>query len=166
MDLKEYLEKLLEGDGVVDHPGDAPAGFAIKNFSLVKKVTKPWGFELWLSDASDTPYAFKIIYLMKGMKTSLQVHKKKSEHNCIFSGQARVYYESAKDGSLQSVELGAGHVVKVLPNTVHRVEALTDLVMIEASSPELDDVIRLADDYKRPDGKIASEHDAASPSRE
>ena len=161
MDLKEYLENLLAGEGAVRQPEDAPAGFVVQNFSSVKKVTKPWGFELWVSDAADTPYALKIIHLMKGTKTSLQVHKKKSEHNCIFSGIARVYYESTKDGSLQSVVLGAGHVVKVLPNTVHRVEALTDLVLIEASSHELDDVIRLADDYKRPHGKIASEHGSA-----
>src|SRR3989338_1967761 len=161
MDIKDYLMDLLVGKEAVRQPEDAPAGLTVKNFSAVKKVNKPWGFELWLSDASDTPYAFKILYLIKGAKTSLQIHKEKSEHNCIFSGTVRVYYESAKEGSLRSMELGAGHVVKVLPNTVHRVEALTDVVLIEASSPELDDVVRLDDDYKRPDGRIASEHDAA-----
>jgi mannose-6-phosphate isomerase-like protein (cupin superfamily) len=147
--------------GGANQPNDISPELSIQHFSSVKKVVKPWGFELWLSDASDTPYAMKIIYLMQGAKTSLQLHKKKSEHNCIFSGKARVYYESTEDGAVKSVDLEAGHVVKVLPNTVHRVEALTNLVLIEASSPELDDVVRLADDYRRPDGKIESEHDTA-----
>lgn len=161
MDLTEYLHNLFEKEEAVTHPEDAPAGFAVQHFSSVKKVNKPWGFELWLGDGTETPYAMKIIYLTKGTKTSLQVHREKSEHNCIFSGRVRFYYESTKDGRLTFVELGPGHLVKVFPNTVHRVEALTDVVLFEASSPELDDVIRIADDTERGDGKIASEHGAA-----
>ena len=160
MNLKEYLDNLLSGAGAAAQPADAPAGFLVQNFSGIKKVTKPWGFELWLSDASDTPYALKILYVRQGTKTSLQFHRKKAEHNGMLSGTARIYYENA-ERELKSVDVGPGHVVKILPNTVHRVEALTDLVFIEASSPELDDVVRLADDSNRPDGKIALEHDPA-----
>src|SRR3989344_4375590 len=155
MDPKEHLDNLVGGGGIVGLPNDLPAGFVMEHFSFAKKVTKPWGFELWLSDASDTPYSMKVLYIMKGAKTSLHFHKEKSEHNCFFFGKARMYYESTTDGSIRSVDIEAGHVVKVLPNTLHRVEALTDLVFFEASSHHLDDVIRVADDYKRPDGKIA-----------
>ncbi|RJQ29487.1 cupin domain-containing protein [Candidatus Parcubacteria bacterium] len=160
VDLVEYLNELFNGEGAVGTPKDAPLGFVVRSFSNIKKVVKPWGFELWLSDATETPYALKVLYVKKGTKTSLQVHRKKAEHNTVFSGRARFYYED-KSKELKSVDMGPGHVVMVLPGMVHRLEALTDLVLFEGSTSELDDVIRLADDYKRPDGKIASEHGAA-----
>lgn len=130
----------------------------ILHLSKIKKITKPWGFELWLSDASDTPYALKIIYLKKNTKTSLQLHKKKSEHNFIFSGGIKLYYQDIKNKKIKTVKLAGGHLIKLLPNTIHRIEALTEVLMIEASSHHLDDVIRLEDDYFRGHGKIESEH--------
>lgn len=130
----------------------------ILHLSQIKRVTKPWGFELWLSDASDTPYALKLIYLKKGTKTSLQLHRKKSEHNFIFSGKIKLYYEDTNK-KIKSVKLGGGRVIKILPNTIHRIEALTEVLLIEASSHELDDVIRLEDDTNRQDGKIEPEHE-------
>ncbi|MBI4085841.1 MAG: cupin domain-containing protein [Candidatus Liptonbacteria bacterium] len=159
MTIVEYLHSLFGGEET-GTPKDAQPGFLVRSFSNIKKVTKPWGFELWLSDATETPYALKIIYIKKGTKTSLQVHRKKAEHNTIFFGKARFYYENA-DKELKTVDMGPGHVITILPNTVHRLEALTDLVLFEGSTGELDDVIRLADDYQRPDGKILSEHDGA-----
>ena len=155
--MKEHLDNLLNPEGAVGQPSDAHADFAIRHFSSLKKIDKPWGYELWLSDGTETPYAMKILYLKKGMKTSLHFHKQKSEHNCIFSGTARMSYE-AKDGSIQSVVLTAGNLARVMPRALHRVEALTDVVLFEASSPQLDDVIRVADDTARGDGKIVSEH--------
>lgn len=133
-------------------------GMTVKGFGEAKKVTKPWGFELWISDATDTPYALKIIYIKKGTKTSLQLHNEKSEHNCILAGNVNLHYESSKTKNIDRVTLGPGHVIKILPKTVHRIEALTDVVLMEASSHQLDDVVRLDDDYARPDGKIDSEH--------
>ena len=159
MNLVDYLHSLFGGEET-ETPKDAQSGFVVRSFSRVKKVTKPWGFELWLSDATETPYALKIIYIKQGTKTSLQIHKKKAEHNTILGGKARFYYENT-DKELRTVDMGPGHVITILPNTVHRVEALTDLVLFEGSTGELDDVIRLADDYRRPDGKILSEHDKA-----
>ena len=154
--MKEHLDNIFREQGI-GQPADAPVGFAIQHFSTIKKIDKPWGYELWLSDGTETPYAMKVLYLKKGAKTSLHFHRQKSEHNCIFSGTARMSYE-ATDGSIQSVVLTAGHVARVMPNAKHRVEALTDVVLFEASSPQLDDVIRVADDTGRGDGKITSEH--------
>lgn len=157
MDFAEYIQTFFNADPGESYPSDIPSELRIENFSQIKKVTKPWGFELWLADAHDTPYALKIIYLKQGTKTSLQLHHEKTEHNCILSGEVRLHYESV-NGGVTSVALNAGHVVAIQPNTVHRIEALTDVVLVEASSHQLDDVVRLADDYKRPDGKIDSEH--------
>jgi|SRR3989344_1264926 len=158
MDIIKYIEDLLAASKEESSPGNLPATIRIENFAQAKRVTKPWGYELWLSGATDTPYAFKIIYIKQGTKTSLQLHRQKSEHNCVFVGEINFYYEDSVTKKVEKVRLGPGHVAKVLPNTVHRVEALTDVVLIEASSPELDDVVRLADDYVRSDGRIESEH--------
>lgn len=133
-------------------------GMTVRGFGQAKKVTKPWGFELWISDATDTPYALKIIYIKKGTKTSLQLHNEKSEHNCVLAGTVSLHYQNPKTQNIDRVTLGPGHVIKILPQTVHRVEALTDVVLVEASSNQLDDVVRLEDDYRRPDGKIDLEH--------
>lgn len=130
----------------------------ILHLSKIKRVTKPWGFEIWLSDAADTPYALKVIYLKKGTKTSLQIHKEKSEHNFIFSGEIKLYYQDTQSKKIKFVKLNGGHVIKILPTAVHRIEALTEVLLVEASSHQLDDVIRLEDDYSRGHGKIESEH--------
>lgn len=152
-----YIKKLIK-----THPRKLSLNLQptleILHLSKIKKVTKPWGFEIWLSDASDTPYALKVIYLKKGTKTSLQIHKEKSEHNFIFSGDIKLYYQDTKSKKIRFVKLNGGHVIKFLPNTIHRIEALTEAIMIEASSHHLDDVIRLEDDYFRGHGKIESEH--------
>lgn len=126
--------------------------------SKVKHVYKPWGFELWLSDATDLPFALKIIHLKAGSKTSLQYHDKKKESNCLIAGEIKLHYEDPETKKITSVKLGAGEVIQVLPPAIHRVEALTDVVLVEASTSELDDVVRLQDDYERPDGKIETEH--------
>lgn len=125
----------------------------------IKKVNKPWGFEIWLSDGTESPYAFKIIGLKAGTKTSLQYHDKKSEHNFLLGGQARLHYENQETGEIEATAiLNPGNLIVVRPPAIHRVEAITDVILIEASTTELDDVIRLSDDYSRPDGKIESEH--------
>lgn len=127
-------------------------------FNQVKRVNKPWGFELWLSDGSETPYAFKLLYIKAGTKTSLQYHNKKVEHNCLIAGKIKLHHEDPVTKKVVSHTLTAGHIIFVKPPAVHRIEALTDIILVEASTTELDDVIRLTDDYQRTDGKIDSEH--------
>lgn len=141
-----------------DLPSNLPDGIDLAALSQAKYIQKPWGFELWLSDATKTPFALKLIHLKAGTKTSLQYHEKKKECNCLLTGSAKLHYESSKTKSIVSVVLNVGDIIHIFPPTLHRIEAITDVLLVEASTQELDDVIRVADDYERPDGKIDSEH--------
>jgi len=129
------------------------------------KVSKPWGHEYWLSGV-DPLYnsVLKSIYVKKGTKTSLQVHLKKMESNYLVSGQAifRTSHIPFKgkdvDYPLNSDIIDRPTCIDVKPLTIHQLEALTDLYLVEASTNHLDDVIRLQDDCGRGDGRIDSEH--------
>jgi mannose-1-phosphate guanylyltransferase len=142
-----------------------------------KTVLKPWGNELWIADGVRTPYALKRITFKKGFRSSLQVHKYKFETNYVLSGTGKLqlrdeifdceeYLASPQKklildaalSTLNEIEIKPGDVIDVRPGQIHRVIAVTDLVFIEASTRELDDVIRLADDASRGHGKIDSEH--------
>jgi mannose-6-phosphate isomerase len=131
----------------------------------MKIITKPWGYEFWLTDET-TPYSMKRIILNAGQRTSLQVHRYKVETTYIVSGSAILLLseEDAYDFTngnippLTEQYIEAGSTFDIKPGTVHRITAITDLEFIESSSTELDDVIRLQDDTNRKDGKIASEH--------
>lgn len=153
-----HLNKILKSKLKKNLPQNIEETMWITHLTQTKQVIKPWGFELWIADAQDVPYSLKLIYLKKGTKTSLHYHNKKSEHNFVFSGSIKLHYKDTKYSKIKSVILNNGHVIKIKPVAVHRMEALTDTILIEASTPHLDDVIRLADDYLRPDGKIESEH--------
>ena len=142
-----------------------------------KIVTKPWGNELWIADGIRTPYALKRILFKKGFRSSLQVHQYKFETNYVLSGtgilqirkellnckeylasshQSLIVDEALK--TLNNIHINPGDIIDVKPGQIHRVIAITDLVFIEASTKELDDVIRLHDDASRGNGKIESEH--------
>lgn len=155
--IVEYVSRLKEKKGTA-LPVPLPKGIQAASFSDVKVVTKPWGFELWLAHGQTLPYALKMIYIKKGTKTSLQYHKEKQEHNVLFAGRARLHYENAETGEIVCQEVAEGSVIEIRPPSIHRFEALTDIFLIEASSHHLEDVVRLADDYHRPDGKIETEH--------
>jgi len=144
----------------------------------IKTVNKPWGNELWIADGERTPYALKRILFKAGNRTSLQVHEYKFETNYVLSGSGKLYkskeildiadflvngmseqdvknYES----SFVIIDLEPGVVFDVAPGFVHRVVAVSNLEFIEASTPHLDDVIRLQDDQGRTHGKIDNEHE-------
>ena len=144
---------------------------------LPKTVKKPWGNEIWIADGLRTPYALKKITFFAGNKSSLHVHRYKFETNFVLSGsgiiqlsnevidtqllndpKSRNSITSEILKNLTEIRIEAGHVIDVPPDIVHRVIADTDLVFIEASTPELEDVFRLLDDSHRSDGKIESEH--------
>jgi len=131
-----------------------------------KKVNKPWGYEMWLTGEPSNLFAFKKIYIKAGNRTSLQYHKIKRETNFIISGSVKLSYnENVKpiesdEYSIQTSCIDAPFVIDVFPNTIHRIEALTDLLLYEVSTPELDDVVRLQDDAGRTDGKVQQEHEA------
>jgi mannose-6-phosphate isomerase-like protein (cupin superfamily) len=112
----------------------------------MKRVEKPWGEELWL--AHNELYACKIIRVNKGTRTSLQYHQQKHETIYIDQGSVIATLEDAAGNLVQSV-LRAGDIIENKPYRKHRLEALEDTRLIEVSTPQLDDVVRVEDDYKR-----------------
>tara|TARA_B100001564_G_C20520929_1_gene615101 strand:- start:472 stop:939 length:468 start_codon:yes stop_codon:yes gene_type:complete len=144
----------------------------------VKIVKKPWGYEKWIAPGKPNfKYALKEIFLKKGKKSSLQFHEKKEETNYILYGKGVLHYSNEKINfkkfkknglteklikklkkSIKKKELKKGVVFHIKPFFLHRVEAKSDLLMIESSTIELDDVFRVQDDTNRKHGKIQKEH--------
>lgn len=112
----------------------------------ISTITKPWGGEELL--AHTDLYALKRIYVKPGSRPSLQYHERKSESLYLLSGLMKIEIGDSVD-SLVIDELRPGEAVDVPRGKIHRVTALEDSVIIEASTPELDDVVRLQDDYGR-----------------
>ena len=111
----------------------------------VRRVEKPWGYELIFAE---TPrYAGKLLHVRHGEKLSLQYHRHKEETLYLLSGRLRLLL--GKTGALEEKIVEPGACFHVPPETLHRFIALTDCVLIEVSTPELDDVVRLEDDYGR-----------------
>jgi mannose-6-phosphate isomerase len=146
-------------------PSGRAAGATVVPREAVQRVEKPWGRELWL--AGEHPgYALKHIWIRAGTRTSLQYHRRKQETNVLIGGCARFHYKPNARVANDAVGPAdvAGAVVSpvvsvdVPPGVLHRIEALTDVVLCEVSTPHLSDVVRVADDSCRPDGRIDSEH--------
>ena len=113
--------------------------------SEVVRVEKPWGYEVhW---AKTDKYVGKIIHVNKGHALSLQYHNQKDEVIHLWSG--KLLFEIEIDGKLVAREMLPGESVHVTPPTVHRMTAIEDSDILEASTPELHDVVRLEDRYGR-----------------
>lgn len=115
----------------------------------VKKVVvkpKPWGKEIWFSWTKN--YAGKVIELKKGHRYSLQQHKNKTETQYIFSGKVLFTYGNDQK-KLKNKILKAGEKIFVPAGMIHRAKALEKTLIFEVSTPDLDDVTKLADDYGR-----------------
>jgi len=112
----------------------------------MKIIPKPWGSEE-IIEINDR-YMMKKLTMLKGHRCSLQFHNVKQETIYVLSGQLRIVYGPRED-SLESRIFVAGESITITPLTVHRMEAVEDSVYLEASTPEMDDVVRLSDDYKR-----------------
>ncbi len=112
-----------------------------------RRVEKPWGHELiWaLTDA----YCGKVLFVRAGHSLSLQFHREKDEAWLIHSGRAKLELGRAGEAVLKEEVVGAGAAFHYAPGTVHRVTALEDTTILEVSTPELDDVVRLEDSYGR-----------------
>jgi len=113
---------------------------------LPQKTEKPWGFELLF--AHTTKYAGKVIFVRKGHRLSLQYHEKKDESIYVYEGKALMEIEGS-DGHMVSTTVQPGYVIRIPPFTKHRLEAIEDTTLFEVSTPELEDVKRLEDDYGR-----------------
>ncbi len=113
----------------------------------VTRVEKPWGYELhW---AKTDRYVGKVIHINKGHALSLQYHNVKDETIYLWSG--KLLFEIEINGVLTKREMQPGEAVHVTPKTVHRMTAIEDADVFEASTPELQDVVRLEDRYGRTD---------------
>ena len=111
----------------------------------VTRVDKPWGYELhW---AKTDRYVGKVIHISKGHALSLQYHNLKDETIFVWSG--RILFEIDVNGALTRREMGPGEAAHVTPKTIHRMTAIEDADVFEASTPELNDVVRLEDRYGR-----------------
>jgi mannose-6-phosphate isomerase len=111
-----------------------------------RRVTKPWGHELiW---AHTDRYVGKILVIETGRRLSLQRHEVKDESIYVLSGRLRLTLED-EGGEIRTEELGRGDHRRVHTGRIHRYEAVERCELLEVSTPELDDVVRLEDDFGR-----------------
>jgi mannose-6-phosphate isomerase-like protein (cupin superfamily) len=111
-----------------------------------RRVEKPWGFELvW---AHTDRYAGKLLVIRAGKRLSLQYHERKDESIYVLRGRMALHLAD-EGGELRVHELGPGDHCRIPAGRTHRFEALEDVELVEVSTPELDDVVRVADDFGR-----------------
>jgi mannose-6-phosphate isomerase-like protein (cupin superfamily) len=113
----------------------------------VKKVEKPWGYELiWaLTDV----YCGKVLFVKAGHSLSLQFHREKDESWLVQAGRAKLELGRVGESVLKTEVVGPGAAFHYKPGTVHRVTAIEDTTILEVSTSQLDDVVRLEDAYGR-----------------
>ena len=109
----------------------------------VNKVDKPWGHELRF--ARTDRYAGKVLFIKAGSQLSLQYHDVKDEAFFVQSGTLELVLGKEQ----RAVRMEAGESARITPGTVHRFRAVTDVTLFEVSTPELEDVVRLEDDFGR-----------------
>lgn len=111
----------------------------------MKRVEKPWGYELiW---AHTDKYVGKVLHVNEGHKLSLQYHNVKDETVHVWSGRMLLVVDEGNGYVEREMKPGDSYHIK--PGTRHRMVALTDCDILEVSTPELDDVVRLEDNYGR-----------------
>jgi len=115
--------------------------------SFLSKVEKPWGYELIFAPL-DSPVMGKILHVNAGARLSLQYHEKKEEVLCLLSGRAKLTIEDG-NGELKEIEMEPkkGYFISFLQK--HRVSAVSDCDLLEASTKEEGKTVRLEDDYGR-----------------
>ena len=116
-------------------------GHPMKPRCETKEIPKPWGREILLGKPDR--YVLKMLEVKKGCSLSLQFHRKKRETLYFLSGLADMQFGK------RNFAAKPGEFVVVEPGTVHRITARKLTKILEASTPELDDVVRLKDDYGR-----------------
>ncbi|HEX6964728.1 MAG TPA: cupin domain-containing protein [Gemmatimonadaceae bacterium] len=110
-------------------------------------VEKPWGHEvIW---AHTDRYVGKVLHIKAGHALSVQYHERKDETISLLSGEMIFRVRNGNGETLQDVRLEPGQSFRITPGTVHQMEAVTDCQVLEASTPDLDDVVRLSDRYGR-----------------
>ena len=108
----------------------------------MRKVKKPWGYEIWFAETDR--YVGKYIFIEKGKRLSYQYHEVKDETLLVINGQGIIVLNRTV------IPFNEGDAQHIAPYVKHRIEATdTDMGIIEISTPEVDDVVRLEDDYGR-----------------
>jgi mannose-6-phosphate isomerase-like protein (cupin superfamily) len=130
-----------------DHLTSPNLGGLDKFASEPEKVDKPWGHEvIW---AVSDSYAGKILFVKAGESMSLQFHNVKDEAWYVLEGRAKLELGAAGERMLNNEVIGPGAAFRFPPGTVHRLTAVEDTTIVEVSTPQLDDVVRLEDRYGR-----------------
>lgn len=111
-----------------------------------QRIEKPWGYEVWW--AHTDRYAGKLLFVNVGHSLSLQFHREKDECSYLLSGSLRLTQGQSAD-ALSGREVKPGQCWRNEPGVVHSIKALEDSVVLEVSTPELEDVVRLQDRYGR-----------------
>ena len=123
----------------------------LARFALdVERVEKPWGYEIvyGLTDR----YCGKVLFVRKDEELSLQFHREKDAVIYVHEGRIELEVgDPGASGPLDSEVVGPGRAFRLTPGTVHRWRALEDSVVLEVSTPQVDDVVRLEDRYGRSD---------------
>ena len=130
--------------------------------ALPREIPKPWGSELWF--AHTDRYAGKILRVRAGYRLSIQYHEAKDETSYVLSGRVIVSQGDSVE-QLTARELGPGEAWRNRPPLVHTLEAIEDSEIIEVSTPQLDDVVRLEDRYGRVPDDVPPIDDVKSQTR-
>lgn len=109
-------------------------------------INKPWGSEELLE--KNEKYVVKKLVMNKGCRCSLQYHEKKTETIYVLSGKLKITFGN-KESNLEDKIYEANEFITIPAGIIHRMEGITDSVYLEASTPELEDVVRISDDYSR-----------------
>ena len=114
---------------------------------LVIHVPKPWGHEtIW---AHSERYVGKILHINAGHELSVQYHNRKDETIYLLWGEIVYRVQREGDDILDDVQLQLGESFRITPGTIHQMIAVTDCDVLEVSTPEVDDIVRLSDKYGR-----------------
>lgn len=118
-----------------------------------RRVEKPWGYELIWAETDE--YVGKVVYVRAGEALSLQFHEERDETLFLLRGEITLEIGPGVN-SMQRVPIEEGEAFRIRPGVLHRVVAETEVEILEASTAELDDIIRVRDRYGRsgqtPDG--------------
>jgi mannose-6-phosphate isomerase len=114
----------------------------------LEKIEKPWGYEILF--ALTDKYIGKILFIKKGHRLSLQYHKQKDETLYCLKGKASLIIKNGDITNILALVPDCNYHVE--PMTIHRLEAMEDTTLVEVSTPEAEDVVRVEDDYGRASG--------------
>ena len=112
----------------------------------MKIIEKPWGKEEVIE--INDHYMVKKLTMWKSHRCSLQYHKQKKETIYVLSGQLKIYSGSSENDLAVKI-YGPNETTTLFPGTIHRMEGVEDCVYLEASTPQMEDVVRIQDDYNR-----------------